>query len=387
MKQINDCKNKNLESKENCILEKLAYFIFNSNRSVNRNTQNKQLSSKVFFITLIVIYLSPCFVNAYAGNDAVYTIPSQRQSKQLYLMYKFPDDHDWGQKRFDSIADHGEEKLQHIDYDEAESHESLLQPISLNEEEHLSSPSGSPEETNDSNEYLSTNGGESVLKRAPSYNSWRKGKRVPSYNSWRKGKRAPSYNSWRKGKRVPSYSSWKNGKRGPSYSSWKSGKRVPSYNSWRKGKRSPIENTLPSNYVVKKASYNAWMKGKRAPSYNSWRKGKRGPSYNSWRKGKRAPVPDFLLTKLGFQPTSKLFREQYSKSMLPMSFYDNLVNGGYHDNLFGDHEEDSEPIIIDSHHSLEDERREKRDVNDSLEMDEEEESETNSKRDPIFHQL
>ena len=53
-------------------------------------------------------------------------------------MYKFPDDHDWGQKRFDSIADHGEEKLQHIDYDEAESHESLLQPISLNEEEHLS---------------------------------------------------------------------------------------------------------------------------------------------------------------------------------------------------------------------------------------------------------
>ena len=208
--------------------------------------------------------------------------------------------------------------------------------------------------------------GESVLKRAPSYNSWRKGKRVPSYNSWRKGKRAPSYNSWRKGKRVPSYSSWKNGKRGPSYSSWKSGKRVPSYNSWRKGKRSPIENTLPSNYVVKKASYNAWRKGKRAPSYNSWRKGKRGPSYNSWRKGKRAPVPDFLLTKLGFQPTSKLFREQYSKSMLPMSFYDNLVNGGYHDNLFGDHEEDSEPIIIDSHHSLEDERREKRDVNDSL---------------------
>ena len=89
MKQINDCKNKNLESKENCILEKLAYFIFNSNRSVNRNTQNKLLSSKVFFITLIVIYLSPCFVNAYAGNDAVYTIPSQRQSKQVNQMLTF----------------------------------------------------------------------------------------------------------------------------------------------------------------------------------------------------------------------------------------------------------------------------------------------------------
>ena len=86
MKQINDYKNKNLELKENCILEKLANFLFNNNRSVNRNTQNKELSSKVFFITLIVIYLSPCFVNAYAGNDAVYTIPSQRQSKQVTQM-------------------------------------------------------------------------------------------------------------------------------------------------------------------------------------------------------------------------------------------------------------------------------------------------------------
>ena len=52
--------------------------------------------------------------------------------------------------------------------------------------------------------------------------------------------------------------------------------------------------------------------------------------------------------------------------MLPMSFYDNLVNGGYHDNLFGAHEEDSEPIIIDAHNSLEDDRREKRDANDRL---------------------
>ena len=51
-------------------------------------------------------------------------------------MYEFPDDHDWGQKRFDSLTDHGEDKkLQHLDYDETESHESLLQPISLNEEE------------------------------------------------------------------------------------------------------------------------------------------------------------------------------------------------------------------------------------------------------------
>ena len=89
MKQINDCKNKNLALKENCILEKLAHFLFNNNRSVNRNSQNKQLSSKVFFITLIVIYLSPCFVNAYAGNNAVYKIPSQRQSKQVNQMLIF----------------------------------------------------------------------------------------------------------------------------------------------------------------------------------------------------------------------------------------------------------------------------------------------------------
>ena len=89
MKQINDCKNKNLELKENCILEKLAHLLFDSHRSINRNSQNKQLSSKVFFITIIVIYLSPCFVNAYAGNDAVYTIPSQRQSKQVNRMLTF----------------------------------------------------------------------------------------------------------------------------------------------------------------------------------------------------------------------------------------------------------------------------------------------------------
>jgi len=371
MKQINDYKKKNLELRENCILERIAYFLLNNNYSLNRNIQKKQVSSNVFFITLIVIYLSPCFVNAYAGNDAVYTIPSKHLSKQLYFMYNFPDDHDWGQKRAYSLTDNEEDQIQqHLDYEETENNEPLLQPVLSSEEEHLTSSPGSPEEASDSSENLSTNGGETVLKRAPSYNSWRKGKRVPSYNSWRKGKRAPSYNSWRKGKRVPSYSSWKNGKRGPSYSSWKSGKRVPSYNSWRKGKRSP-----PSSFIVKKASYNAWRKGKRAPSYNSWRKGKRGPSYNSWRKGKRAPVPDYLLTKLGFQPTSKLFRDQNSKSMLPMSFYDNLINGGYHDNLFGDHSEDPESTELYIPNSIEDDRREKRDATESQEMDEEADNE------------
>ena len=73
----------------------------------------------------------------------------------------------------------------------------------------------------------------SESKRAPSYNSWRKGKRAPSYNSWRKGKRAPSYNSWRKGKRASSYNSWRKGKRAPSYNSWRKGKRGPTYNAWR----------------------------------------------------------------------------------------------------------------------------------------------------------
>merc|ERR1712088_22806 len=43
----------------------------------------------------------------------------------------------------------------------------------------------------------------SESKRAPSYNSWRKGKRAPSSRQIYPElyKRAPSYNSWRKGKR------------------------------------------------------------------------------------------------------------------------------------------------------------------------------------------
>merc|ERR1712038_1096444 len=244
MKQINEYKNKNFELRENCILEKLTNFIFKSNKSLNRNPQKQQISNKVFFITLIFVCLSPCFVDAYAGNDAVYTIPSQHKSKQIVLMYNFPDDHDWGQKRAAYYKSPYQDYLSYkdpLDYDETENNAISLQSDSLNDEEISPYPQGSLEEENDSSEYLSNNGGETILKRAPSYNSWRKGKRVPSYNSWRKGKRAPSYNSWRKGKRVPSYS--------------------------------------------------------------SWRKGKRGPSYNSWRKGKRTPVPDNLLAKLGFEPT------------------------------------------------------------------------------------
>merc|ERR1712064_217560 len=243
-------------------------------------------------ITLIFVCLSSCLVDAYAGNDAVYTIPSQHKSKQIVLMYNFPDDHDWGQKRAAYFKSPYQDYLRYkdpLDYDETENNAISLQSDSLNDEEISPYPQGSLEEENDSSEYLSNNGGETVLKRAP------------------------SYNSWRKGKRVPSYSSWKNGKRGPAYSSWKSGKRVPSYNSWRKGKRS-------SNDASKRASYNAWRKGKRAPSYNSWRKGKRGPSYNSWRKGKRTPVPNNLLAKLGFEPTLT-----YSNSILPMSYYQTLV--------------------------------------------------------------
>ena len=89
MKQINDYKKKNLELRENCILERIAYFLLNNNYSLNRNIQKKQVSSNVFFITLIVIYLSPCFVNAYAGNDAVYTIPSKHLSKQVIQIVHF----------------------------------------------------------------------------------------------------------------------------------------------------------------------------------------------------------------------------------------------------------------------------------------------------------
>ena len=83
MKQINEYKNKNFELRENCILEKLTNFIFKSNKSLNRNPQKQQVSNKVFFITLIFVCLSPCLVDAYAGNDAVYTIPSQHKSKQV----------------------------------------------------------------------------------------------------------------------------------------------------------------------------------------------------------------------------------------------------------------------------------------------------------------
>jgi len=377
MKQINEYKNKNFELRENCILEKLTNFIFKSNKSLNRNLQKQQVSNKVFFITLIFVCLSPCLVDAYAGNDAVYTIPSQHKSKQIVLMYNFPDDHDWGQKRAAYFKSPYQDYLSYkdpLDYDETENNAISLQSDSLNDEEISPYPQGSLEEENDSSEYLSNNGGETVLKRAPSYNSWRKGKRVPSYNSWRKGKRAPSYNSWRKGKRVPSYSSWKNGKRGPAYSSWKSGKRVPSYNSWRKGKRS-------TNDASKRASYNAWRKGKRAPSYNSWRKGKRGPSYNSWRKGKRTPVPDNLLAKLGFEPTLT-----YSNSILPMSYYQTLVNGGYNDNLFGDQNEPFAPSISEAPTAPDDDRREKRDTTNIIEMDEED-NENDAKSVPILFPL
>jgi len=310
-------------------------------------------------------------VDAYAGNDAVYTVPSQHKSKQLSLIYNFPDDHDWGQKRSYYINSPDQDNAQGFDYEETESSPPLLHSDPLNDEEPLSNfAPGSEEEENETNDYLAGNGGEKVLKRAPSYNSWRKGKRVPSYNSWRKGKRVPAYNSWRKGKRVPSYSSWKNGKRGPSYSSWKSGKRVPSYNSWRKGKRS-------SNDAIKRDSYNAWLaKFKRAPSYNSWRKGKRGPSYNSWRKGKRSPIPDHLLDKQGLRSPSKVSEEQQSNILWPMYYYNNLLHGGYNDNLSGATTDNIPASISDAPGATDDDRREKRDATnkfDDEEMNEDDE--------------
>merc|ERR1712038_401469 len=295
MKQINEYKNKNFELRENCILEKLTNFIFKSNKSLNHNPQKQQVSNKVFFITLIFVCLSPCLVDAYAGNDAVYTIPSQHKSKQIVLMYNFPDDHDWGQKRAAYFKSPYQDDLSYkdpLDYDETENNAISLQSDSLNDEEISPYPQGSLEEENDSSEYLSNNGGETVLKRAPSYNSWKKGKRVPSYNSW------------------------KNGKRGPSYSSWKSGKR--------------------------------------------------GPAYSSWRKGKRTPVPDNLLAKLGFEPTLT-----YSNSILPMSYYQTLVNGGYNDNLFGDQNEPFAPSISEAPTAPDDDQREKRDTTNIIEMDEE----------------
>jgi len=369
MKQINECKKEYHELSDNCIFEKLTTYLLNTNCSTNRSHQRQKVSNKVFFITLILVYSSHSLVDAYAGNDAVYTIPSQHKSKQLSLMYNFPDDNDWGQKRSHQLNSLGGDNVQVIDYDESESSEPLLHSDSLSDEEVLSFAPGSEEDENETSE--------NVLKRAPSYNSWRKGKRVPSYNSWRKGKRVPSYNSWRKGKRAPSYSSWKNGKRGPSYSSWKSGKRVPSYNSWRKGKRS-------SEDVIKRASYNAWRKGKRAPSYNSWRKGKRGPSYNSWRKGKRSPIPDHLLAKQGFRPSSMMSEEQESNTLWPMYYYNNLLHGGYHDNFFGSTTDNMPASISDASAATDDDRREKRDATNNYDNEEIDEIDEN---DNLFQTL
>ena len=53
-------------------------------------------------------------------------------------MYNFPDDHDWGQKRAYSLTDNEEDQIQqHLDYEETENNEPLLQPVLSSEEEHL----------------------------------------------------------------------------------------------------------------------------------------------------------------------------------------------------------------------------------------------------------
>merc|ERR1711997_936139 len=294
MKQINEIQPKKCESGD--VVERVRKIFLIPNRSSKSYRQIK-VQGRTFFILLVAIYLSHEDVRAVPVNDATLGIPHHRISnfdfgppepaQQLVSMSPTyqgaslgPDDSEdvelvkkWrGLYPFEYnpnvlnalLKNYIEEESDNVDADSYED------PIST-----LSESKRAPS-------YNSWRKG----KRAPSYNLWRKGKRAPSYNSWRKGgKRAPSYNSWRTGKRAPSYDSWRTGKkRVPSYSSWSAGKRVPSYNSWRKGKRSLNNNIKDED---KHDGLLTNMADKRVPTYNSWRKGKRGPAYNSWRKGKR----------------------------------------------------------------------------------------------------
>ena len=63
------------------------------------------------------------------------------------------------------------------------------------------------------------------------------------------------------------------------------------------------------------------------------------------------------MTELGFEPTLT-----YSNSILPMSYYQTLVNGGYNDNLFGDQNEPFASSISEAPSAPDDDRREKRDT-------------------------
>jgi len=348
MKQINEYKYKKHEFRDICVTEKLMNLLFTTHCLHNRNHPKYPVLGKSFLILLVIIYCSCAVVDAYPGNNAAYNIPSKKVSNQLALMNYYPGEYDgWAQKRSQEMTDNYYDDPENhggLDTETSEANYLLEHPNDVHSSPYYILPTEESGEVENVINDESQNSKESVLKRAPSYNSWRKGKRAPSYNSWRKGKRAPSYNSWRKGKRVPSYGSWKNGKRVPSYESWKNGKRVPSYNSWKNGKRVPSYNSWRkgkrSTVESKRDSYTAWRKGKRVPSYNSWRKGKRGPSYNSWRKGKRTPetndpseniLSDYFQAKQGY-PIQLRSDNTIEQDILTRWL---MTSGNFDDQLFG----------------------------------------------------
>jgi len=295
MKQINEIEPKKCEYGD--VVERLRkIFLIIPNRSSKSYRQIK-VQGRTFFILLVAIYLSHEDVRAVPANYATLGIPHHRISnfdfgapepaQQLVSMSPAYQGASLGSDDSEDVELVKKWRgLYPFEYNPNALND-LLRNYIEEESDNLDAdpyedPISAPSESKRAPSYNSWRKG----KRAPSYNSWRKGKRAPSYNSWRKGgKRAPSYNSWRTGKRAPSYDSWRTGKkRVPSYSSWSAGKRVPSYNSWRKGKRS-LSNNI--NDEDKQDGLPTSTADKRVPTYNSWRKGKRGPAYNSWRKGKR----------------------------------------------------------------------------------------------------
>merc|ERR1712110_215163 len=241
MKQINEIQPRKCESGD--VVERLRKIFLIPNRSSKSYRQIK-VQGRTFFILLVAIYLSHEDVRAVPANDATIGIPHHRISN---FDFGPPEP---AQKLVSMSPDYHGASLGPDDSEDVKLVKKWrgLYPFEYNPNTLNDLLRNHIEEESDNDDADSDEDTMSTLSES---------KRAPSYNSWRKGKRAPSYNSWRKGKRVPSY------------------------NSWRKGKRSDVE--------IKRDSYTAWRKGKRAPSYNSWRKGKRGPAYNSWRKGKRTP--------------------------------------------------------------------------------------------------
>ena len=81
MKQINEqnCK----KFRDSSVKERLTDLNFMTHCLQNRTYQKNQIPLKTFFVLLVVIYCSYAGVDAYAGNDAAYNIPSQKVSNQV----------------------------------------------------------------------------------------------------------------------------------------------------------------------------------------------------------------------------------------------------------------------------------------------------------------